>query len=138
MKNFKSMASAVVIAAGLGLTGQAAQAADVSFMSFSYAEEAAKPSVEALLKGFEAQTKLSVEPLGYAWGDMQKNIFLRARSKTLPSVAAAFRALASELRQCRGPRRPERGLRQGQARFDLCAGRARHGADRLQADTPCR
>ena len=87
MKNFKSMASAVVIAAGLGLTGQAAQAADVSFMSFSYAEEAAKPSVEALLKGFEAQTKLSVEPLGYAWGDMQKNIFLRARSKTLPSVA---------------------------------------------------
>ena len=87
MKNFKSMVSAVVIAAGLGLTGQAAQAADVSFMSFSYAEEAAKPSVEALLKGFEAQTKLSVEPLGYAWGDMQKNIFLRARSKTLPSVA---------------------------------------------------
>jgi multiple sugar transport system substrate-binding protein len=81
------MASAVVIAAGLVLSGQAVQAADVSFMSFSYAEEAAKPSVEALLKGFEAQTKLTVEPLGYAWGDMQKNIFLRARSKTLPSVA---------------------------------------------------
>ena len=87
MKNFKSMVSAVVIAAGLGLSGQAAQAADVSFMSFSYAEEAAKPSVEALLKGFEAQTKLSVEPLGYAWGDMQKNILLRVRSNTAPDVA---------------------------------------------------
>ena len=56
-------------------------------MSFSYAEESAKPSVEALLDGFSAQTGLSVEPLGSAWGDMQKNIFLRARSKTLPSVA---------------------------------------------------
>ena len=70
MKNFKSIALAAVVAAGLGLSGQAANAADVSFMSFSYAEEAAKPSVEALLKGFEAQSKLTVEPLGYAWGDM--------------------------------------------------------------------
>ncbi len=87
MKRFKSVASAAVIAASVALPGQAVKAADVSFMSFSYAEEAAKPSVDALLKGFEAQTKLTVEPLGYAWGDMQKNIFLRARSKTLPSVA---------------------------------------------------
>ncbi|MFL5205139.1 MAG: ABC transporter substrate-binding protein [Microvirga sp.] len=87
MKKIKSIASVAMLAAGLGFSGQAANAADISFMSFSYAEEAAKPSVEALLKGFEAQTKLTVEPLGYAWGDMQKNIFLRSRSKTLPSVA---------------------------------------------------
>lgn len=74
-------------AVALTLTVGTAQAADASFMSFTYAEEANTKTVQALLDGFAAQDKLTVEPLGFAWGDMQKNIFLRARSNTLPDVA---------------------------------------------------
>lgn len=85
MNRFKKLlgtaALAVLTAAG------AAQAADVSFMSFTYAEEANTKTVQALLDGFQTADKLSVEPLGYAWGDMQKNIFLRAKSNTLPDIA---------------------------------------------------
>ena len=45
-------------------------------------------AIEAVkLDGFQTADKLSVEPLGYAWGDMQKNIFLRAKSNTLPDIA---------------------------------------------------
>ena len=136
MKNFKSIASAALIAAGLGLSGQAAQAADVSFMSFSYAEEAAKPSVEALLKGFEAQTKLTVEPLGYAWGDMQKNIFLRSRSKTLPNVAQLSERWLPSFANVAGLVDLNEVYGKDKLAADLRAGCAGHGADRLQAIRP--
>ena len=76
-------AAAVIGSLGMG----AAQAADLSFMSFTYAEEANTPIVQGLLDGFTAADGLTVEPLGFAWGDMQKNIFLRARSNTLPDIA---------------------------------------------------
>jgi multiple sugar transport system substrate-binding protein len=78
------------IGAALGaamLTLGSAQAADLSWMGSSYAEEANKPFVEQVIAGFKAKTGLTVEPLGYAWGEMQKNILLRARSKTLPDLA---------------------------------------------------
>jgi multiple sugar transport system substrate-binding protein len=82
------LAKALGAVAVMGALGAgAAQAADLSFMSFTYAEEANKPIVEKLLADFTAADSLSVEPLGFAWGDMQKNIFLRARSNTLPNVA---------------------------------------------------
>lgn len=74
---------AVIGSMGIG----AAQAQDLSFMSFTYAEQANTATVQALLDGFAAADGLKVEPLGFAWGDMQKNIFLRARSNTLPNVA---------------------------------------------------
>jgi len=64
----------------------ATRAADATFMTFSYAEETNKPLVEKVLSGFTAESQLTVEPLGFAWGDMQKNLFLRARSNDLPSV----------------------------------------------------
>lgn len=73
-------------AVALSMTG-AADAADATFMSFTYAEEANTKIVQALLDGFKTQDNLTVEPLGFAWGDMQKNIFLRARSNTLPDIA---------------------------------------------------
>lgn len=75
-----------VAAAALTMTA-AAHAADATFMSFTYAEEANTKTVQALLDDFKAQDGLTVEPLGFAWGDMQKNIFLRARSNTLPDIA---------------------------------------------------
>lgn len=73
-------------AAGLALRPAAAQTANLSFMSFTYAEEPNKPHVQKLLDGFAAKGG-AIEPIGSAWGDMQKNILLRQRSKTLPTTA---------------------------------------------------
>ncbi|SEQ24823.1 carbohydrate ABC transporter substrate-binding protein, CUT1 family [Faunimonas pinastri] len=87
MRTMKRMAGALGLAAAMATGPNIAHAADVSFMSFTYAEQAGKPSVEKMVEGFKDQTKLTVEPIGYAWGDMQKNLFLRARSRTLPDVA---------------------------------------------------
>jgi multiple sugar transport system substrate-binding protein len=78
------LATAVAVT---GLAAGSASAADATFMTFSYAEETNKPLVEKVLTGFNAETQLSVEPLGFAWGDIQKNLFLRARSNDLPDVA---------------------------------------------------
>lgn len=84
MKSFKSVVVAT-LATTIMAVG-AVQAADVSFMGYSYAEESAKPSVDKIIAGFTAQSGKTVEPIATAFGDMQKNLFLRARSKTLPSV----------------------------------------------------
>lgn len=85
MKTLKYlMATAVAVT---GLAAGAATAADATFMTFSYAEETNKPLVEKVLTGFTEETSLTVEPLGFAWGDIQKNLFLRARSNDLPNVA---------------------------------------------------
>lgn len=84
MKRLTKTLGTIAVIGSMGIG--AAQAADLSFMSYSYAEETARPSVETIISGFEAQSGLTVEPIGSAWGDMQKNLFLRARSKTLPSV----------------------------------------------------
>jgi multiple sugar transport system substrate-binding protein len=64
-----------------------AQSDAVSFMSFTFAEEPNKPHIQKLLDGFKAVSGTSVEPIGSAWGDIQKNILLRQRSKTLPTTA---------------------------------------------------
>lgn len=85
MKSITGLLGAAAVA--LTVSAGAVQAADVSFMSFTYAEEANTKTVQTVLDGFQAQEKLTVEPLGFAWGDMQKNIFLRARSNTLPDIA---------------------------------------------------
>jgi multiple sugar transport system substrate-binding protein len=81
----KGAALAATVGAGLAASG--ARAADMTFMSFTFAEEANKASVQKLIDDFQAQSKVSVEPQGYAWGDMQKNILLRSRSNTAPDVA---------------------------------------------------
>jgi multiple sugar transport system substrate-binding protein len=64
-----------------------AQGSSLSFMSFTYAEEPNKALVEKLLADFKAASSVSVEPIGSAWGDVQKNLLLRQRSKTLPQSA---------------------------------------------------
>lgn len=76
-------AGAAALAAGPAL----AQSDGLSFMSFSFAEEPNKPLVQKLIDDFKAKSGVAVEPIGSAWGDVQKNLLLRQRSKTLPSTA---------------------------------------------------
>ena len=86
MKPIRHIFGALALA-GATLAPIAVRAADLTFMSFTFAEEPNKASVQKMMDGFQAATKLSVEPQGYAWGDMQKNILLRVRSNTAPDVA---------------------------------------------------
>ncbi len=71
----------------LALRGAFAQSAGGNFMSFTYAEDPNRPHVQKLLDGFKASSGMAMEPIGSAWGEMQRNILLRQRSKTLPSAA---------------------------------------------------
>ncbi len=66
---------------------RALAAGGVSFMSFTYAEDPNRGFVEALLEGFAASGGPAVEPIGSAWGEMQRNLLLRQRSRTLPTTA---------------------------------------------------
>jgi multiple sugar transport system substrate-binding protein len=70
-------------AAALSSRGAFAQGSAVSFMSFTYAEDPNRPFVQKMLDGFGSP----VEIIGSAWGDMQKNLLLRQRSRTLPTSA---------------------------------------------------
>jgi multiple sugar transport system substrate-binding protein len=84
VKSFKKIMAATVATAMLGIG--AAHAADLSWMGYSYAEESAKPSIDKIIAGFKAKSGLTVEPIASAFGDLQKNLLLRARSHTLPNV----------------------------------------------------
>src|SRR5215211_2703163 len=74
-------------AAALGARGAHAQAPGVSFLSFTYAEDPNRPFVQTLLDNFQKANGIAVEPIGSAWGETQKNIQLRQRSRTLPTSA---------------------------------------------------
>jgi multiple sugar transport system substrate-binding protein len=82
-------------AGGLGATlgllgaprGGGAQSGAPGFMSFTFAEDAGRPHVQAVLDSFRSASGIAVEPIGSAWGDMQRNILLRSRSRTLPASA---------------------------------------------------
>lgn len=77
------------IGAGAMLAGSraSAQGAGLSFMSFSFAEEANKALVQKLGDDFAADSGMPMQVIGSAWGDMQRNIMLRQRSKSLPTSA---------------------------------------------------
>lgn len=76
-------------AATAALSGRSAsaQSGGCNFMSFTFAEEPNKPFIDKLIADFKASSGIAVEPIGTAWGDAQKNIMLRQRSKTLPDTA---------------------------------------------------
>lgn len=82
---------AAALGASLGLLSAprpgTAQAAAPGFMSFTFAEDAGRPHVQAVLDSFRSASGIAVEPIGSAWGDMQRNILLRSRSRTLPASA---------------------------------------------------
>ena len=84
MKTLKGLFGAALAVTLLGIG--ATQAADVTFMGYSYSEEAAKPSIDKIDAGFTAKTGKTVEPIASAFGDLQKNLLLRVRSHTQPSV----------------------------------------------------
>jgi multiple sugar transport system substrate-binding protein len=75
-------ASALALATG----GARAQAGSVGFMSFSFAEEPNRPHIQAVIDAFRAAGGAPVEAIGSAWGDVQRNIVLRQRSRTLPDT----------------------------------------------------
>ncbi len=64
----------------------AAQTAGPSFMSFTFAEQAGKAAVEKMAADFKTASGISVELIGSAWGDVQRNLLLRVRSNTAPST----------------------------------------------------
>lgn len=74
-------------AAALAAFAAPVAAEEIDFMTWTYAEEAGKETVERLIANFEEQSGHEVDPLGFAWGDMQRNIFLRFRSNDLPDVS---------------------------------------------------
>jgi multiple sugar transport system substrate-binding protein len=78
-----------LLASGAALASHPAfaQSANPSFMSFTFAEDPNRPIVQKVIDDFKAQSGISMEPVGSAWGDVQKNLLLRQRSKTLPTTA---------------------------------------------------
>jgi len=86
MKRFRSLALAGAAASALTLAAPV-QANDVSFMNWTVTEEGGREDILRLLASFNSATGLTAEPIGYAWGDMIRNTFLRARTNTLPDVS---------------------------------------------------
>lgn len=86
MTRLRTLIAGSTVAIGL-TAAAAAQAETVEFMTWTYAEETGRPIMEQMIVGFDTATGNVVEPLGYAWGEMQRNLFLRSRSGTLPDVS---------------------------------------------------
>ena len=82
----RTILGTTALALGLGAAAPAT-ADEVEFMTWTYTEDSGKAAIEGLIDGFEAQSDDTVTPIGYAWGDMIKNTFLRARTNTLPDVS---------------------------------------------------
>lgn len=64
-----------------------AAAQDVEFMSWTITEDGGKEMMEELISAYEDKSGKDVEGIGYAWKDINKNTFLRARTNTLPDVS---------------------------------------------------
>lgn len=83
----KLLCCAVSLTVALSLFPGPARAADsLSYMSFTLAEEANRTAMERLMNDFTARTGVKVDAIPTAWGDILKNVFLRQRSHTLPTV----------------------------------------------------
>lgn len=78
-------AGLAAIAAAAMPAAPRAQGAGLSFFSFSFAEEANKALVQKLADDFAAEAGTPMQVIGSAWGDVQKNLVLRQRSRTLPT-----------------------------------------------------
>ncbi|MEV8468268.1 extracellular solute-binding protein [Fluviibacterium sp. DFM31] len=84
MKHLVQKIAGATVAVALSLS--AASADEVEFMNWLGAEETGKDKLADMAAGFEA-TGNTVDIQAYAWGDLPKNLFLRARSNTLPDVS---------------------------------------------------
>lgn len=70
----------------LAASAGSVRADTIEFMNWVSAEETGKETMASMAESFSAATGNEVDLQGYAWGDMNKNYILRARSKTLPDV----------------------------------------------------
>lgn len=87
MRDYGMLTACAAAALTIGLATTAA-ADEVEFMTWTYTEDTGRDVIQALMDGFEATSPDdTVTPLGYAWGDMIKNTFLRARTNTLPDIS---------------------------------------------------
>ncbi len=73
-----------LVAAALAMP---AAAADVEFMSWTITEDGGKELMQEMISSYEEKTGKEVDGIGYAWKDINKNTFLRARTNTLPDVS---------------------------------------------------
>lgn len=80
-------ATGALMACAIALPALPAGAADVEFMSWTITEDGGKEMMESLISNYEKKTGKTVEGIGYAWKDINKNTFLRARTNTLPDVS---------------------------------------------------
>ncbi|KMW58325.1 Sugar ABC transporter, periplasmic sugar-binding protein [Candidatus Rhodobacter oscarellae] len=76
MKHLKLTVAALAMLAGTQAV------AETQFMGWTQSEETGKAAMAALAESFEGDVELQ----GYAWGEINKNYILRARSNTLPDV----------------------------------------------------
>ena len=83
MKTLVKALTAGLMAAAVAVP---AQADTVQFMNWTYTEDSGKDRITALMEDYTAKSGHAVEPIGYAWSDINKNAFLRARTNTLPDV----------------------------------------------------
>lgn len=90
------------VAAAMLALAAPVQAQDVEFMTWTYTEETGQPAIQAMIDGFAVATGHSVEPQGYAWGDMTTNYVLRSRSGTLPDVGQVQERLLPVLKDMPG------------------------------------
>ena len=76
------------LAAGLVAAALAVPAAadTVEFMNWTYTEDSGKDLMQGIMDDYAGKSGDTVEPLGYAWSDINKNAFLRSRTNTLPDV----------------------------------------------------
>lgn len=81
MPSIRNAIGGALVATALGLSAAGAQA-DVEFMSWTVTEETGEAVINSMIEDFGG----GVEAQGYAWGEMNRNYLLRARSGTLPDV----------------------------------------------------
>lgn len=81
MTTIKSDTLLRAAALAIGLSSPAF-ADPVEFMSWTVTEETGERAINAMIDSFDGE----VEAQGYAWGEMNRNYLLRARSNTAPDV----------------------------------------------------
>ncbi len=82
MSHYRKIAMGCAAALAIGSATHAI-AQDVEFMTWTYAESSGEAMIQGMIDSFEGG---SVEPQGYAWGEMTRNALLRARTNSLPDV----------------------------------------------------
>ena len=82
----KMIVITLLLAVGLMAPALVSAEQTCDFMGWSAEEPTSKPVVMSMLDGFTKESGIKVNWIGYAWSDMQKNLFLKLRSKQIPDA----------------------------------------------------